>query len=326
MLLESFEAQYAARAKINLSLHIEGSRPDGYHELSSLMTTIGLSDRLRFCLFLRGAQDEKRAWQMNSDSTEIPLEGDNLCFKAAELFFEAVGIEQEMLHLEIHLDKIIPVAAGLGGGSADAAATLRFLWSAWHAGLASSFGLDKKRIDKETLLQIALRCGADVPFCIEGGTRFCQGVGEIMSPPLIAPSWPILIAKPVAQVRTVWAFTQLDQMREEKALSAPGEPAASFDTWRDAFESGDPAALIPLISNDFEDVLSSQIPQIAELLDAMRQRDAFTVSMTGTGPTCFSLFLSEKERDRAFQSLSAAMPEVRWFKTALSSFLDSLEG
>ena len=263
---------------------------------------------------------------MNSDSTEIPLEGDNLCYRAAELFFEAVGIEQEMLHLEIHLDKIIPVAAGLGGGSADAAATLRFLWSAWHAGLASSFGLDKKRIDKETLLQIALRSGADVPFCIEGGTRFCQGVGEIMSPPLIAPSWPILIAKPVAQVRTVWAFTQLDQMREEKALSAPGEPAASFDTWRDAFESGDPAALIPLISNDFEDVLSSQIPQIAELLDAMRQRNAFTVSMTGTGPTCFSLFLSEKERDRAFQSLSAAMPEVRWFKTALSSFLDSLEG
>lgn len=290
------------------------------------MTTIGLSDRLRFCLFLRGAQDEKRAWQMNSDSTEIPLEGDNLCFRAAELFFEAVGIEQEMLHLEIHLDKIIPVAAGLGGGSADAAATLRFLWSAWHAGLASSFGLDKKRIDKETLLQIALRSGADVPFCIEGGTRFCQGVGEIMSPPLIAPSWPILIAKPVAQVRTVWAFTQLDQMREDKAYSAPGEPAASFNIWRDALRSGDPAALIPLISNDFEDVLSSQIPQIAELLDAMRQRNAFTVSMTGTGPTCFSLFLSEKERDRAFQSLSAAMPEVRWFKTALSSFLDPLEG
>lgn len=291
-----------------------------------MMTTIGLADRLHLRLAQNPSANENSRWQVTSDAADVPSYEHNICYRAAELFFDAAGISKKALSLAIHIEKKIPAAAGLGGGSADAAAVLRFLWKCWHEGLASAFDLDVNHISEQTIFHIALRCGADVPFCIEGGTRFCRGVGEKMSTAVVVPSWPVLIAKDAMSVRTAGAFQLLDRMRSSAHLSEANPlPEDLVHDWSACLETADPEKIAPWISNDFLDALSKPIPAIARLTDAMQQTKAFAVSMTGSGPTCFSLFLSERERDRTFTSLSSALPEVNWIKTEIASQSDTLD-
>ncbi|NLA96039.1 MAG: 4-(cytidine 5'-diphospho)-2-C-methyl-D-erythritol kinase [Clostridiaceae bacterium] len=307
----------SARAKINLSLHVLGRRPDDYHELAGVMATVDLADRLD--IGLRRVTEKDTGWEFSSDSGQLPAGEANLCFKAAYLFFDATGIAPQSLHFYCHIDKRIPMAAGLGGGSADAAAVLRFLWMCWQGGLAESFQLDRRRLSMDQLDHLALACGADVPFCLHGGIRFCQGVGERVSNAIESLSHPVLLAFPPFPVRTADAFRLLDTRRLDQGdRLAPGRQAGpDFAWWSATLERDDRPGIGAMACNDFLEIQADQ-SIIRLILEGMRDAGAFAASMTGSGPACFALFNHEKDREKAFRTLTAKYPEVNWMMTSLS--------
>lgn len=301
-----------ARAKVNLSLHVLGRRPDHYHELAGLMATIELADRLD--LFLSPAPEEDTGWEVTADSRHLPAGEANLCYRAASLFFAAAGLDPTAAAFGCHIEKRIPQAAGLGGGSADAAAVLRFLWSCWQQGLAEAFRLDRGRLTPHDLERIALACGADVPFCLLGGVRYCQGVGERMSPAIKSPSYPILLALPPLRISTAEAFRQLDQARQgQGSRPAPDRqppPAVTTD--------------ILELHNDFLELHDEAGSLIRMIIRDLQSAGALAASMSGSGPACFGLFADEKDLNQARGKLAADYPDVRWVKTALSPLPENL--
>lgn len=322
-----FQAQETARAKINLSLEILARRPDGYHELVSLMATTGLADQLFLSLKpVSGparppAGDDDFGWRIASPEEGVPEGPANTCHKAARLFCEQAGIKPWMIDFEVTILKRIPLEAGLGGGSADAAAVLRFLWQCWRKGLPEAFKIERGKIGPDDLLAIALRCGADVPFCLAGGVRFCGGVGEQMTETLPCPAWPLLIGKTPDSVSTAEAFRLLDRARRENPdLEGAGQAWSpeGAGRWEEALGRGDTAATAALIGNDFLEITAQRIPAVASVLEGLGRTDAFAVSMTGSGPSCFALFEDEAGLGRAFSDLSEALPQINWMKTSLS--------
>lgn len=322
-----FQAQETARAKVNLSLEILARRPDGYHELVSLMANTGLADQLFFSLkpaqkaLNRLAGGHGFGWRVASSEEGMPEGAANICHKAARLFFEQAGIKPWTLDFEARIVKRIPLEAGLGGGSADAAAVLRFLWQCWQEGLAEAYGLECDGMTRADLATVALRCGADVPFCLAGGIRLCGGVGERLSDPFASPAWPLLIAKPPDSVSTAEAFQLLDQEREGR-LSLEGKEAAqpppAVASWKEALGKGDRVATAALIKNDFLEIIARKIQLVRYILEELKASGAFAVSMTGSGPSCFALYEDEVGLERAYEGLTEALPGVKWLKTALS--------
>ena len=308
----AFRSIEIARAKINLSLHVLGRRPDHYHELAGLMATIELADRLD--LFLSPAPEEDAGWEITADSRHVPAGEANLCYRAVSLFFAAAGLDPAAAAFGCHIEKRIPQAAGLGGGSADAAAVLRFLWGCWQQGLAEAFRLDRGRLTPDDLERIALACGADVPFCLLGGVRYCQGVGERMSPAIKSPSHPVLLALPPLQVSTAEAFRQLDQARQgQGSRPAPvRQPPSAVTT--DFSE----------VHNDFLELHDEPGSLIRMIIRDMKGSGALAASMSGSGPACFGLFAGEKDLNQACGKLAANYPDVRWVKTALSPLPEKL--
>jgi len=308
----------SARAKINLSLRVLGRRPDGYHELAGVMATVDLADRLD--LGLRRTTEHDTGWELSSDSSQLPAGEANLCFKAASLFFEAAGIDPQSLHFHCHIEKKIPMAAGLGGGSADAAAVLRFLWMCWQGGLAESLQLDRGRLSLDHLDRLALACGADVPFCLHGGVRFCQGVGERMSGNIESLPHRVLLAFPPFPIRTADAFRLLDARRlDQGGRQAPGrQPGPDFARWTAALVQGDRSEIGSLVHNDFMEVQSDQSSVTRLIAEDMRDAGAFAASMTGSGPACFALFDRGEVMENAFGMLTARYPQVTWIMTSLS--------
>ena len=322
--LATYQAREAARAKINLSLEVLARRPDGYHELRSLMVNTELADQLYLSLKadpgrLSQAPGEVLTWTLASDHEAVPRGASNSCHKAARLFFDRVGVPPQAIHLDLFIEKKIPLEAGLGGGSADAAALLRLLWRAWHKDLARDLGRDPDRLTLEDLDAIALETGADVPFCLRGGLRLCQGLGQILSPPLQAPAWPLLIVKPAASVSTAWAFAHFDQSRQEagKHPAAPGGPQEA-ETWQQLIASSSLTGLSPWIHNDFRKPMEEKVPAIAHSLQALEKTNTPAFSMTGTGSACFALYEGEAEAQAAYRFLSSTLKESEVVMTRLA--------
>lgn len=311
-----YRAREAARAKINLSLDVLDRLPDGYHELRSLMANIGLADQLFLSLEVAD-QGGKGGWNIRSDSQELPLGSGNLCHKAGRLFFQKLDKAPESVQLDIHIEKNIPMEAGLGGGSADAAAVLRFLWSAWQGGLWRELGLEKDRLNLEDLKAMALACGADVPFCLVGGVRLAKGIGQVLSADLKAPAWPLLLVKPSLAVSTAQAFARLDRLREGLTEVKSSGKILEADQWQTLLE-GKPQALAPFIRNDFLDHICGKNDGIVRAIGRLKETSAFAVSMSGTGPSCFALFRDEEEARRAFQSVSADLKDMRVYLSQIS--------
>jgi 4-diphosphocytidyl-2-C-methyl-D-erythritol kinase len=319
------------------------------HELSTVMTTLSLADKLSIELcklpmsdnasHFVGQKSDRPPWRIDADVQSIPSGEANICFRAAEMFFEHIGIDPFSISITIFIEKRIPDAAGLGGGSADAAAVLRFLFQNRER-LCRWFDLDATSLSLSELEQIALRCGADVPFCLYGGMRFCEGVGEMMTslPPLFPA--PVLLAAPAQFVKTKTAFEMLDQFREtdggaesvqvetrsqEGALSAPpdaraGSPCSeSVTVWKEAIDRKSLRALAPLIRNDFVPVIAGALEQVEELLDVLRSTHASVISMSGSGPTCFALFSDHDACEIAFTTMVSYFPDVRFIKTTIDS-------
>ena len=276
-----------AKAKLNLTLKVIGRRADGFHEIESLVAFAALGDEVEL--------EPGRAFGLSIDGPFAgALSGHNLIETAAAAIKTAVP-ELKLGHFRLH--KVLPVAAGLGGGSADAAAALRLLARA-NPGM----------IDPRALRAVALRAGSDVTACLENRPVLMTGRGEIVTPVKGMPACGVLLANPGAKLETKAVY---------EALKAP--PAPPHLPSPRALDLGDSFdALIDYASergNDLEPVALNLEPAIGEVLDRLsRLTGARLVRLSGSGPTCFALFASEYEAKRAGAELAAARPE--WWVAA----------
>ncbi len=268
------ELRLNAYAKVNLSLDVLGRRPDGYHEVETVLHTVELHDTV----VLREAPGGIR---VACDHRRVPTDEQNLVFRAAQLLREAAGTDRGV-HIEVH--KRIPPASGLGGGSSDAAVTLLGLAQMW-----------KLRLDHGQLLELASQVGSDVPFFLVGGAALATGRGErLRYLPTLPTTW-VVLACPDAEVSTAWAYANLD------LAGIPRRP----DTGRlvEALRAEDVAAVARQLCNVFEPLVSSRYPQVSELKRRLLEAGALGASMSGTGPAVFGLFSGEAEARRAWEAL-----------------------
>ncbi len=252
-----------AYAKINLGLDIVGKRPDGYHLLRMVMQTLELHDTVTV-----RARDAEYGISTDTGSGLVKDDETNLAYRAASLIKEKCGIDKGM---EIVIDKKIPVAAGLAGGSSDAAAVLR--------AADRLFSLD---LGVEKLRELGLSLGADVPYCVEGGTMLCEGIGEVLTP--IIPEFHgmgVLLIKPDKGVSTRDAYSDFDKKESPEHPDIPGLAAA--------VEKKDLKLLREKMGNVLEEAALSRVPEIGAVKDFLNQKGAAAVLMSGSGPTVFAL-------------------------------------
>ena len=289
-----FSLTRIAPAKINLALHVVGQRADGYHLLESLVTFADAGDRIGFSL-----SDEDRFTISGRFSADLPLTGvaaGNLVLKARDLlrsYLRGSGIKADPVHL--HLEKNLPVASGIGGGSADAAATLLGLLELWQVS-----------INPESLQQIALKLGADVPMCLHGRPLVARGIGEDIDAIAEFPAFPMLIVNPLKAVSTPVIFKLLKDKTKPPLLMPPGRP--SRDGWIDALKG---------LRNDLEPPARELEPDITSVSEALGLTEACLVRMSGSGASCFGLYESAKARDEAAAVLSRQHPN--WYVLACNS-------
>lgn len=264
-----------AYAKINLSLDVTGRRDNGYHDVRMVMQSINLYDELTICRVPwnetedgNDATDKNGRITIESDTTAVPLNEDNLIYKAAKLIMDECGIKDSV---RIVLKKNIPVAAGMAGGSTDAAAVFKGMNSLFELGL-----------EQERLCDMGVKTGADVPYCIMGGTALSEGIGEILTPMRAMPGCIILIAKPDISVSTGYVYTAFDSLKEKMH--------PDVDAMISAIDMGDIREVSKLLGNSLEGVTQEEYPIIKEIKQIMLGNKALGALMSGSGPTVFGLY------------------------------------
>ncbi len=266
-----------AYAKINLSLDVRGLRPDGFHEIESLMHLTRLYD----VVTLEDSADGEL--HLSSNASFLPLDGKNICYQAVQAFFREFSLPQR--GFSIHIQKRIPVSAGLGGGSADGAAVLRLLAREYRV------------TDRERLLRAAASVGSDVPFCTVGGGAVCRGRGEQMTPCQPSPRTVFLvIAKNCAGLSTPQIYSLYD------ALENP-PPHGTLSSCTEALAKGDGKALAEAMFNSLEAASLPQRPAIGELKEAMLRLGAYGSMMSGSGPSVFGIFPDEERAKACVRAL-----------------------
>ena len=271
-----------APAKINLMLDVLHKRPDGYHEVEMIMTMVDLADRLEMSALPRDTII------ISSQAGYIPLDEKNLAFQAAKLIKERYNVRSGVY---IHLDKKIPVAAGLAGGSSDAAATLRGLNRLWELGLP-----------EEELKELGAELGSDVPFCVTGGTALATGRGEVLTPLVNPPQCWVVLAKPPINVSTAEVYGRL------QAEQITDHPSAI--RMREALERRSFTEVCQALGNVLEQVTLELHPEVAQLKEAMLRLGADGVLMSGSGPTVFGLVSKESKVSRIYNGLRGFCKEV----------------
>ncbi|ASS97799.1 MULTISPECIES: 4-(cytidine 5'-diphospho)-2-C-methyl-D-erythritol kinase [Geobacillus] len=271
-----------APAKINLSLDVLYKRPDGYHEVKMVMTTIDLADRIELV-----ALPEEDAVRIVSQNRFVPDDCRNLAYQAAKLLKETFSIRQGVA---ISITKHIPVAAGLAGGSSDAAATLRGLNKLWQLGLT---------VDE--LAELGAKIGSDVAFCVYGGTALATGRGEIITPIASPPPCWVVLAKPPIGVSTAEVYRNLELDR----VSHP-----DVDAMVRAIEQQDYAAICRLVGNVLEEVTLKKYPEVAHIKEQMKRFGADAVLMSGSGPTVFGLIEHDSRMQRVYNGLRGFCDQV----------------
>lgn len=264
------------RAKINLSLDVIRRKPDGYHEVEMIMQQIDLHDTI----VLTERKDDQILLKSNCDY--IPRDEGNIAFRAADLIRKRFHITKG---IEIDIDKQIPVAAGLAGGSTNAAAVLIGLNRLWQLGLT-----------QEELMDLGVTLGADVPFCILGGAAHATGIGEVLTPiPGLKNIW-MVIAKPSISVSTAEVYGQLD-------LSTLKERPDTQKLLR-MMEQGDVSGLAKNMGNVLETVTEAKYPVIKEIKGKMMEYNALGCMMTGSGPTVFGIYKNYERAKSAYGNLA----------------------
>jgi 4-diphosphocytidyl-2-C-methyl-D-erythritol kinase len=277
-----------APAKINLGLRVLGKRPDGYHNVLSLMVPVSLYDQLRLELGSHGVE-------LRCPNSDLPTDAQNLVYRAAQLVLDACQRDEGV---RIELNKIIPVGAGLGGGSSDAAATLRAVNQLLGSPLAVP-----------DLHPLAVKLGADVPFFLLGRWAMAEGIGNRLTPINDVPTFWTVLLHPHFQVSTRWAYENLTLTTSLNGSkfnilgdTSAGEMTAShqrpLDRRQLTLED-----MLPLLANDFEPLVFGHYPQLHDLRKTLLAVDARAVAMTGSGPTLVGLFGSETEARAAHDVL-----------------------
>jgi 4-diphosphocytidyl-2-C-methyl-D-erythritol kinase len=261
-----------AKAKVNLSLDVIGIREDGYHEMKMINHSIDLNDVLTF-----EACDEG-IWLTSNEDT-IPLDERNLVIKAARKLHHQFDVKQGV---KIHLEKRIPAQAGLAGGSSDAAATLKGLNTLWQLGLSQS-----------ELLAIGVTIGADVPYCLVGGTALVEGIGEKITPLKELRKMAVLVVKPDIDIATPWAFKKLD----DAIIAKHPDIAAIIDL----LEDDDYDGLRVKLGNVFEAIAFTDYPEIEVIKKEMLEQGALAAIMTGSGSTVIGYYRDQELAVKSWQ-------------------------
>ena len=269
------QVKIKAMAKVNLGLDVLRRRENGYHDVKMVMQTVDLYDELTL------TKTEDNAIRITTNVGELPLNEDNLIYKAANLLFEKAG---KKYGVSIHLDKNIPIAAGMAGGSTDAAATL--------LALNELFGFG---FDKEELAGIGVKIGADVPYCIYGGTCLSEGIGEILTKLPDAPDCYIVIAKPPIGVSTKYVY---ESLHIETVSEHP-----DMDGMVEAIRNGSLKGVTDKMGNVLETVTVKKYPEIAEMKKCLLENGAENALMSGSGPTVFGIFTKKDIADKALEEL-----------------------
>lgn len=263
-----------AYAKINLGLDVAGRLENGYHEVKMIMQTVGIYDVLIFEKAAEGIV-------VTTDSGELPTDENNLIYKAVCLMKEHFGIDEGV---RIHLQKNIPIAAGMAGGSTDAAAALK--------GMRELFGV---QCSDEQLKEIGVKIGADVPYCVMGGTALAEGIGERLTALKAAPDCVLLVAKPDINVSTKFVYEHLDAQGVSKH--------PDIDGMRKAIEEGSLKGVAERMENVLESVTIPAHPIIASIKNRMKELGAMNSLMSGSGPTVFGIFENEEDAEKAYRQL-----------------------
>lgn len=265
-----------AYAKINLGLDVVRRRPDGYHEVKMIMQTVGIYDVLTF------EKREEKGIFLSVDDEKIPCDKSNLIYRAAEMIFEAYPIKEGV---QITLLKNIPVAAGMAGGSTDAAAVFH--------GLNELFDL---KMTGEEMRKMGVKIGADVPYCIMGGTALSEGIGEILTPLQGPPFAYVAVAKPSLFISTKYVYEKLH------ADSLTYHP--DIDGMMQALKEGSLTGITDRMENVLETVTEREYPVIAEIKKLMKDVGAENALMSGSGPTVFGIFKEEEKAREAIRLIS----------------------
>ncbi|PWW19026.1 4-diphosphocytidyl-2-C-methyl-D-erythritol kinase [Cytobacillus oceanisediminis] len=270
-----------APAKINLSLDVLHKREDGYHEVEMIMTTIDLADRLELTLL------DKNEIKIISHNRFVPDDQRNLAYQAAHLLKERFRVQKGVA---ITIEKTIPVAAGLAGGSSDAAATLRGLNKLWELGLSM-----------DELAEIGSEIGSDVSFCVYGGTALAKGRGEVIKELPAPPTCWVILAKPFIGVSTADVYRRLD-------VSQVHHP--NTGGMIEAIHNGSYAGVCHNLGNVLEDVTLQMHPEVAQIKDQMKRFGADAVLMSGSGPTVFGLVHHDSRMHRIYNGLRGFCDQV----------------
>lgn len=263
-----------AYAKINLGLDVIGKLPNGYHLVKMIMQSVGIYDEIT----LDRAQADIT---VTTDSGELPTDENNLIYKAARLMIDTYHIPEGV---KIHLSKNIPIAAGMAGGSSDAAATMKGMNELFQLGIST-----------EELMKISIAIGADVPYCILGGTALAEGIGEKLTALPPAPSCYVLVAKPDINVSTKYVYEHLD------ACEAFDHP--DIDGIVAAIKNNNLQGIINRLGNVLETVTVQAHPIITEIKDQMNAYGASGSLMSGSGPTVFGIYTNETTARNAYQRI-----------------------
>ena len=263
-------------AKINLGLDVLGLRPDKYHEVAMVMQTVSLADTVTIT--------DAPELQVTTDLPGLEGGPSNLAYKAAMLMGEYA---RRTPRVHIHIEKKVFLAAGLAGGSTDAAAVLRGLNRYWELGLPA-----------EKLERLGAKLGSDVPFCVAGGTALAEGRGEILTALPDLPPLYLVLAKPGLEISTPWAYREFDK---QKNVVHP-----DIEGMVKAVQAGDIEGVLRRCGNVLEPVTAGAHPEIREIKQRMLQNGAKPVLMSGSGPTVFG-FVKEKKAGEEIAALLQSM-------------------
>ncbi len=279
-----------ALAKINIGLDVTGIREDGYHEVRMIMQTVNLFDKLTV------EKVKDKTVSMSTNLRFLPVDDDNLCIKAAKLLIEEFGIEEGV---HISLEKHIPVAAGMAGGSTDGAAVLFAVNKLFNLGLS-----------RQDLMTRGVKLGADVPYCVMRGTALAEGIGEVLSPlpPMI--KCPVLIAKPGISVSTKQVYESLDSCFD--TVKHPDIDQLIAD-----ITAKDLKAVCGHMGNVLEEVTIPMHPIIADIKQNMMDHGAVGAMMSGSGPTVFGFFEDNKTARAAKEALTKSGMVKQLYLTTL---------
>nr|WP_297938647.1 4-(cytidine 5'-diphospho)-2-C-methyl-D-erythritol kinase [uncultured Lachnoclostridium sp.] len=280
--------QGKAYGKINIGLDVLRKRNDGYHEVKMIMQTVSLYDRITIT-----RHKNSSGIVLETNLNFLPTNENNIVYKAAKLLKDEFGLSDG---LSIKLEKHIPVAAGMAGGSTDAATTLELINTMYSLNLS-----------KEDLMKRAVTLGADVPYCILKGTALCEGIGEILTP--IKPLMPcyILIVKPPIYVSTKFVY---EHLKINELKSHP-----DIDGIVSAISAGNLETMSQKMGNVLEFVTENNYPVISSIKKLMIQNGAISSLMSGSGPTVFGIYDDEEKINQAATFFKTNYPSYRTYVT-----------